>query len=247
MDNKVLVILNGRQITEKDLEETILKFPRERQSYLRAEDGKKQLLDEIISFELIYNYAKDNNIESDHNYLAQLEVAKKEILTQTAISKLLAEVTVEESEIENYYNNNKDMFKSEETVTAKHILVETLEKAQEIIKNIKEGISFEEAAKQYSICPSKSSGGDLGTFGKGSMVPEFEKAAFNLEVGVISEPVKTQFGYHIIKVEDRKPASIMKLDDVKNNIKARLLQENQRKRYVEFTTELKNKYPLEIK
>ncbi|KAJ52753.1 hypothetical protein CTM_06092 [Clostridium tetanomorphum DSM 665] len=133
MDNKVLVILNGRQITEKDLEETILKFPRERQSYLRTEDGKKQLLDEIISFELIYNYAKDNNIESDHNYLAQLEVAKKEILTQTAISKLLAEVTVEESEIENYYNNNKDMFKSEETVTAKHILVETLEKAQEII------------------------------------------------------------------------------------------------------------------
>ncbi|KAJ52752.1 peptidil-prolyl cis-trans isomerase [Clostridium tetanomorphum DSM 665] len=87
----------------------------------------------------------------------------------------------------------------------------------------------------------------MGTFGKGSMVPEFEKAAFNLEVGVISEPVKTQFGYHIIKVEDRKPASIMKLDDVKNNIKARLLQENQRKRYVEFTTELKNKYPLEIK
>lgn len=247
MDNKILAVLNGREITQKELDETILKFPQERQSYLRTEDGRKQLLDEMISFELIYNYAQDNNMEADRDYILQMERAKKEILTQVTIGKLLSQVEVTEEEIGNYYNNNKDMFMTEETVSAKHILVDTLNKADEVLKNIKEGMTFEEAAEKYSVCPSKSSGGNLGSFGKGRMVPEFEKAAFSLEVGVISEPVKTQFGYHIIKVEEKNSASIIPLDEIKNDIKVQLLQQNQKKRYVEFTSELRNKYSVEIK
>lgn len=247
MDNKILAVLNGREITQKELDETILKFPQERQSYLRTEDGRKQLLDEMISFELIYNYAQDNNMEADRDYILQMERAKKEILTQVTIGKVLSQVEVTEEEIGNYYNNNKNMFMTEETVSAKHILVDTLNKADEVLKNIKEGMTFEEAAEKYSVCPSKSSGGNLGSFGKGRMVPEFEKAAFSLEVGVISEPVKTQFGYHIIKVEEKNPASIIPLDEIKNDIKVQLLQQNQKKRYVEFTSELRNKYSVEIK
>ena len=242
MNNKVLAVLNGKEITQRELDETILRFPQERHPYLRTEEGQKQLLDEIICFELIYNYAKDNNMEADKDYILQIGKVKKEVLTQVTISKLLSQVKVEEEEISKYYENNKDMFMREETISAKHILVETLNKANEVLKHINEGMTFEEAAKKYSICPSKSSGGNLGTFGRGRMVPEFEKVAFLLKVGTISEPVKTQFGYHIIKVEEKNHESIIPLNEIKNDIKAQLLQENQKKRYMKFTNELKNKY-----
>lgn len=90
-------------------------------------------------------------------------------------------------------------------VNASHILVPTEKQAIEIRSQLLRGASFEELAKKYSKCPSgASNGGNLGFFGRGMMVPEFEQAAFALKVGEISQPVKTQFGYHIIKVIDKK-------------------------------------------
>ena len=87
-----------------------------------------------------------------------------------------------------------------EKVNASHILVEQEHEAQDIVKKLDEGVAFEELAKDFSNCPSgKQAGGNLGDFGRGMMVPEFETAAFALEVGAVSAPVKTQFGYHIIK------------------------------------------------
>lgn len=85
------------------------------------------------------------------------------------------------------------------TITASHILVEKEYEAEDVIKKLKEGNSFESLAKAYSKCPSSADGGDLGSFGKGMMVEAFEKAAFALQVGEVSAPVRTQFGYHIIK------------------------------------------------
>lgn len=86
------------------------------------------------------------------------------------------------------------------TVRAKHILVHTEEEAIEIKKMLDNGADFDTLAKQYSFCPSKDKGGDLGYFNRGQMVPEFEEAAFSTPIGGISEPVKTRFGWHIIKV-----------------------------------------------
>lgn len=89
-------------------------------------------------------------------------------------------------------------------VRASHILVKTEQEANSILFDLKRGASFEEMAKKHSICPSKSKGGDLGWFGKGQMVREFEKAAFELPVGELSKPVKSQFGWHIIKVTEKQ-------------------------------------------
>lgn len=90
-------------------------------------------------------------------------------------------------------------------VAAKHILVSTEEKANELLTKIQNNeTTFEDAAKEFSSCPSKTNGGDLGFFGKNMMVKEFEKAAFALNIGEISKPVKTQFGWHLIKVYDKK-------------------------------------------
>ncbi|MCI1944880.1 peptidylprolyl isomerase [Clostridium luticellarii] len=248
MQNDVLAVVNGVEITEQDLQNTIRKFPAERQQYLRTENGRKQLLNEIISFELIYNYAKDNHMENSKNYLAKLEAIKKEMLTQTAVDKIMEDAKVTEDEVKDYYNVNKNMYKNPESVTAKHILVDSLEKANKILEEINSGVvSFENAAKKYSSCPSKAQGGNLGKFTRGQMVPEFENVAFNLEIGTISKPVKTQFGYHLIKVEEKEESSIKTFEEVKDSIKRGLLQERQAFRYNQFTEGLKNKYKIEIK
>lgn len=247
MENNVLANVNGVEITERELDETIKRFPKERQGYLKTEQGKKQLLDEIISFELIYNYAKDSGIENEEEYIAQLERAKKEILTQTAVAKIMREVKVTDEEVESYYAANKHMFNNPEMVNAKHILVESEEKAQQVIAEIKNGKAFEEAAEEFSSCPSKAQGGNLGNFGRGQMVPEFEEAAFNLQIGELSKPVKTQFGYHIIKVEEKIESSIKAFDEVKDMIKNNLLQQRQAFRYSQLNNELREKYNVELK
>ena len=101
------------------------------------------------------------------------------------------------------YNHN--LFKNTYTqVNASHILVKSEKEAIDIKKQIDNGASFEEMARKYSLCPSGARGGNLGYFGRGVMVPEFEKAAFDLPKGKVSHPVKTQFGYHLIKVIDKK-------------------------------------------
>lgn len=247
MDNRVLATVEGREITQRDLDNAVARFPRERQSYFMSEEGRKQLLDQIISFELIYSYAKDNHIEKDPAYIAQLEAAKKEILTQAAINKVLSDVNVTEEEVKEYYEANQQYFKSEESVTARHILVESLEQAQEVKNKIDDGMNFEMAALQYSSCPSKEQGGNLGNFTRGRMVPEFEQAAFELAVGEVSEPVQTQFGYHIIKVEEKNEGSVKPLSEVSSMIQREILNERESFKYMQFTEGLKNVYKVEIK
>ncbi len=89
-------------------------------------------------------------------------------------------------------------------VRASHILVPNLQAAQKVLHELKNGKDFGELAKEFSTCPSRENDGDLGFFGKGQMVKEFEEAAFSMKVGELSEPVKTEFGYHIIKVTDKE-------------------------------------------
>lgn len=245
MENKVLASVNGNNITEQDLEVAMIRFPKENQDYFRSEQGKTQLLDQMISFELIYNYAKQADLENDEEYKNQLEIMKKDLLIQAGVKKVLDTVTVNDDDVKSYYDNNKDMFKSEETVNAKHILVESKEKAEEVLEKINNGISFEDAALEFSSCPSSNQGGSLGEFGRGRMVPEFENAAFELAVGEVSGPVQTQFGYHIIKLEGKTEPSIREYDEVKAMIASNLLHEKQNKAYINFVNDLKEDYKVE--
>jgi peptidyl-prolyl cis-trans isomerase C len=247
MENKVLAVVNGQEITEQDLQLTAMRFPRDRQGYLTSEEGRKQLLDQMISFELMYIDAKEKGLENDENYKMQLEMAKKEMLIQTAISKIMEDVVVTDSEVEDYYKANQNLFMNQETVSAKHILVDTAEKAAEIMEEIANGKSFEAAAAEYSSCPSGTAGGELGAFSRGQMVPEFEEAAFAMEIGKVSEPVQTQFGYHLIKVEAKNVGSVKPLEEVKDSIMNMLLQERQTFKYTQFVNSLKDKIKVEIK
>lgn len=245
MDSKVLARVNGREITEYELVQTIMRFPMERQEYFVTEQGRKELLEQIVSFELAYNFAKENGLDSEQPFKEQMANVEKEVLTQYAINRVLSQVNVTEEEVKDFYQNNMSMFIQEEAVRAKHILVEDLEEANKALKEIESGLSFEDAASKYSSCPSKAKGGELGTFTKGKMVPEFEEAAFGLEVGVISEPVKTQFGYHLIKVEEKVAPNLKPLNEVESVIGNNLMQQKQNQTFAQFTNFLKSKYNVE--
>ncbi len=248
MENKVLAVAAGYEITEKDLNAIISRYPQDKRAMFQTEGGKKQLLEQLIAFELMNKFGKERGLNETQEYKQQIEAMEKELLASMAINQVLADVTITDDEAKKYYEDNKEAFSQPATVSAKHILVATEEEAKKIKDEIeKKELSFEEAAKKYSTCPSKEQGGNLGEFSKGMMVPEFEAAAFNSEIGVVTEPVKTQFGYHLVLVEGKNEALTKEFNQVKDAVINQLLQERQHKKYNDLLTELEAKYGVERK
>lgn len=137
-------------------------------------------------------------------------------------------VKVSNKELKNYYDKNKEEFKEKESVHARHILVKTQDAAEAIVTEVKslKGTAlkskFIELAKTKSTGPSGPKGGDLGYFAQGQMVPEFNNKVFSMKAGTVSEPVKTQFGYHVIYLEDKRAAKNLAFTEVKSFIEQRL-------------------------
>ena len=245
MENKVLAVISGKEITEKDLNNIIMRAPEDKRGYFSSDMGKKQLLEQMIQFELMNKLGSEMELDKTEEYKSSLKQFEQDLLTQLTINKVLADTVVTEEDAKKYYEENKEKFKEQETVSAKHILVDNEELCSEVkIKIDNNELTFEEAAKQYSSCPSNEQGGSLGSFGRGMMVPEFEKAAFELELGVVSEPVQTQFGYHLIKVESKSDANVMPFEAVKQEIMSRLTQEAQSNKLMSVIRELEGKYDV---
>ena len=187
---------------------------------------KNSVLDNLILEKLLIKEAEKENItatdkeitdeynsEKTTNSNVTKETAKDNVLVNKLVDSWTKNVKVTDSEAEKYYNDNKSQF---EVVKASHILVSDEKTANEIYDKLKNGANFAELAKQYSIDTStKDNGGELGEFTRGTMVTEFENAAFALKPGEISKPVKTQYGYHIIKSEGK---TIKSFNDVKSSI-----------------------------
>jgi foldase protein PrsA len=176
-------------------------------------------------------------LETNNTSLSYLKQDLKNYLT---IKKLLEpEITITDEEMKTYFDENKDSFAVAEQIKASHILVADEKTANKVKQKLADGGDFTELAKEYSTDDStKDLGGELGYFAKGTMVPEFDDAAFELAVGQVSKPVKTEYGYHIIKVEAKKEAKEANYNDSKAEIKATLLDQ---KIDSEYTTWLENK------
>lgn len=245
MENKVLAIVDGREIKESDMKALINNLG-QNATYFKGPDGRKRIIDELVMHELMYSDALEKDIEKEDEFIDVMNTMKKSMLQQYNLRKMFNNLVVTDEEIKNFYEKNKTVYKTEEMVKASHILVDSEEKANEALEDITDGLSFEETAEKYSSCPSKQSGGDLGQFGRGQMVKEFEDAVFSMEVGEISEPVKTQFGYHIIKLTDHVPARSSELEEVYQEVKDSYFAEKQEKVYLAKKAELSNKYKIEI-
>lgn len=243
MNKEVLAVIAGEEITQADYNEFLQKIPEEQRAYAEHPQAKQYYMDQFIAFNLFAKSGEDEKLDETEEYKEIMGKMRKEILSQLSMAKIVEAVSVTEDEAKEFYDANKDDFVKGDTVQAKHILVDTEDKAKEIYDAIqKEEITFEDAAKQYSSCPSKEKGGDLGEFGRGQMVKEFEDAAFAAEIGKMTEPVKTQFGYHLIKTESRSEARTQDFEEVKDQIAQSLLQQKRAGAFNEKIQELKDKY-----
>jgi peptidyl-prolyl cis-trans isomerase C len=244
--NKVLAEVNGRKITQQDAYAFLNQLDPQIAMQFQSPEGINRIVDELVNQELMYLDAVENNFDKEEIFISEIEKIKANALKQYAMNKLLSDVSATEEEIAKYYDDHKQYFKRPEAVRASHILVKEKDKALEILKEINEGLSFEEAASKYSTCPSKENGGDLGEFTKGKMVPEFEEAAFSIEEGKVSNPVKTQFGYHLIKVKYKKEAGDSTLEEVKDQITQQVIGMKQQEIYMGKTEALRRKYEIKI-
>ena len=243
MEKKVLATVGEKEITNFDVESILGGLDPYQAAHFNSEEGKKQILDDLVNQELLYIEAKENNLEQDEEFQSELKRVQENMLKQYAMNKVLTSVTLTEEEKEAFFEANKSRFVKPDTASAKHILVDSEETANDLLNKINAGeVSFEDAATQNSSCPSKDAGGDLGTFERGQMVPEFDEAVFTMNKGEVTGPVKTQFGYHLIKLEDRNQGGQSEYADVKAEIEKALTYQKQSQAYTNKYSELKSKY-----
>ena len=242
---KILAKVGTLTVTETEVNEFLAELGARGQGY-NTPDGRRAILEQIISSKLLLLDARRNLLETEPEFKAELARVKEDLLTNYAISKVVNQVRVSDTDAKAYFDENPDQFIGEETVNASHILVDNEEKATELLEAIKSGsISFEDAAKENSSCPSSANGGCLGDFGHGQMVPEFDQACFEMEVGEVRGPVKTQFGYHLIKLNSKSAAEPIKFSEVCEQIKAQLLNNKQKEAYQHKVNQLKILYPVD--
>lgn len=245
MNKEILASVQGKTITEADIDAMILALGQKGAGYNNPQ-GRQAILEQVINRKLLLLDAEKNLYEYDPEFKEQLEQIKEEFLANFVITKTIEGIKVSDEEVKNEYEKNKEHFKAGETVSASHILVDDEDKATSLLEKIKNGeISFEDAARAHSNCPSKENGGNLGEFTRGQMVPEFDEACFNMKVGEISGPVKTQFGYHLIKLNSKNDAKQMSFDDVKEGLRQKLIAEKQQNAYESKINQLKILYPVD--
>lgn len=243
MSKEVLATVAGRDITQEEFEAFLASVPREQQAYINNPKFREHCLEQLTSLHMFAQMGEDLKLDETEDFKKAYENAKRDILAQMAMRETLKDVAVTEEELKAFYDQNQQQFKKGETVNAKHILTDSEETCKEILASITNGEkTFEDAAKEFSTCPSKERGGDLGEFGKGQMVKEFEDAAFAAEIGQVVGPVQTQFGYHLIKVEKKNEATVIEFEQIKENLRTNLLQQKQELAYNKKVAELKEKY-----
>lgn len=245
MENKVLATVDGREIRQSDIQSLMQNLGQNAARFNNPE-GQKQLLEEVITQELLYSDALEKDFEHEADFITVLDQMKKSLLIQYSANKLMTSVTVSDEEAKAHYDKNKAMFSQDKSVSASHLLVDSEDKAKSILEEINQGLDFAEAATKYSSCPSKEQGGALGEFTQGKMVPEFEEAAFSMNAGEISQPVKTQFGYHLIKVDQVNEAKESAFEEVKEEVKKQVLTQKQKEAYANKQAELKEKYSVSL-
>lgn len=245
MSENVLAVVAGKELTEAQFEAYLKSVPREQEQQMYAQNPqyREQYKEQFIDLYLFAQLGKDEKMDETDEFKEIIEGARRDILAQLSMRDMLKDITVTEEEQKAFYEENKAQFGKGATVSAKHILTDSEEKCQTILKNIEAGEkTFEDAAREFSTCPSGAKGGDLGEFGKGQMVKEFEDAAFDAEIGKVVGPVKTQFGYHLIKVEKKNEPKTAEFEEVKGQIYQQLLGKKQNDAYEAKVKELKDKY-----
>ena len=239
-DSNVLATVNGEKITEnmlKHVEKTLGVKTTE------TPDMKNTIVNEMIKRKLLADFAKDQKMDQTDDFRMTMSMAEESALVEAALKSLQKKLgNISDEEIKARYDKEIAGAASHEYKVS-HILVDSEEKAKQLIKKLKNGADFAETAKKESTGPSNKRGGDLGWIRKGMVVPAFYAGLEKLKKGEVSPaPVKTKYGWHIIKVNDERKTSIAPFESVKEKIKGLILQE----RLQAKLDELKSKATIDV-
>lgn len=238
----VYATVNGQNITGKDLQEVVKTLPPQIQE-APANNVLPLLVNQLANDRLVDEIAAKDGLADDAKVKERMAAVQKQMVRERFVEKKL-DGKVTDAALRKKYEEMLVSNPPQQEVHARHILVKDEAKAKELIEQLNKGADFAKLAKENSIDPSKDNGGDLGYFVKSMMVPEFGDAAFALKKGEYTKtPVKTQFGYHIILVEDNRMQEKPKFDQVKEQVRAQLNQDLIR----QMIDELRQANKVEIK
>ena len=245
--------VNGVNINDEDLNVIARAIPNFQGLQSISDEQKKQLIEQAIERVLLVEEAKKSGIENDPKYKELIVKLKNDLALELWMKKEFESIKIDVKELIKFYNENKSKFLKPPTVKARHILVESEDDAKAIIAELDKTKSniqakFEELAKSKSTGPSGVNGGDLGWFGKKQMVKPFSDAAFALAAKSYTKtPVKTQFGYHVIYVEDKKSEQNIAYEQVKPTINQNLKMQTFQKSMKDKAVALKKNAKIEYK
>jgi peptidyl-prolyl cis-trans isomerase C len=251
---EVLAKVGNREITRQMLDHIIATINEENRVPFLTPDGRKKILDEVISFMLFSEAAKTQGIDKEPAIKTRLDYLQAEYLAREYFRRYLAKTPPPSEEtLISYYKNNLSEFKPPEEIKARHILVKTEAQANKILDELKSGKDFIELAKKNSIDPAAANGGKLELpdgrdwLPKGVFEKSFEHTVFKIPQGQFGGPIKTQFGWHIVKVEDKRQPETPSFVQVRSQIKNKLEEQKNSEIHGRVTEELKKSIPVTIK
>jgi peptidyl-prolyl cis-trans isomerase C len=219
--NRVVAKVNGTEITVGDLR-LVMATMGQQARQLPPEQQLTQIVSALTDIELVSSEAAEEGLDDDEGFKRQMALLRKQELAERKLAAV-GVAAVSDETVQNFYNDLDE--NREEEVRARHILVKTEEEAQAIKSEVDGGADFAELAKEKSTGPSGQNGGDLGYFTKERMVAPFAEAAFSMESGAVSDPVETEFGWHVIKVEDKRMQSLPPLEEIRDRVEQAVAQE----------------------
>lgn len=223
-EDTVVATVNGHDILLSDVRAAHRRLPQQYQQ-MPFETIFPGLVDSLIDTRLAAADARRRNLHQQQEFKDKMARIEDQVLQRMVLSKTIKE-SVSDADVRSLYKQSAKERTASGQVKVRHILVETEDKAKAVITDLKKGGDFAALARERSTGPSASDGGDLGFFGRGQMAPAFEAAAFKLKKGAFTEtPVKTQFGWHVILVEDRKKAEAARFEDVEQYLRNKLSRE----------------------
>lgn len=236
-----LIDISGNEVLETLIAEVLVDLEAEKHE---IEITQEEIDEEFVELEEYYGgeEALKTAIDNSGTTMDDLE---EQIVMNLKIEKLVAPyIDITDEQVESYFEANEEVLNKPEQVRARHILVETEEEANDIHAKLLDGEDFEELAKEHSKDGSAAQGGDLGFFGRGQMVAEFEEVAFDLDIDEISEPVESQHGFHIIRVDEKNEAIAANLDDLEDDIRDTLSQQQMGSAYGTWFAEKSEEYDI---
>jgi len=245
----ILATIDSEKITMEEFTKELDKIPMNMKMLVATQSGKKNYLDRLIVKKLLLREAKKEKIENEKEFQDRLTDIKDQLLLESLLKKkITADLKATDEDLKKYYNTHREQFRRPKEINTRHILLKNEEDAKQMLEKLQKGEDFIELAKAYSIDPNaKTTGGELGYYPKGSLVPEYEEAAFKLaKVGQISGIVKTKFGFHIIKLEGVRGAAYVPFDEVKDFIRQNMAQAKQAEVVEKYIENLKKSANITI-